>query len=63
MRVVITCAANVVSAPIIPSPPPSYDHNKQLRQRSVTLVQQKYPSLQDLAESGKSTTGAVKLLL
>lgn len=53
---VITCAANVASTPIIPSPPPAYDHRKQLMHRSVALVQQKYPQLQDLVESGKSQT-------
>jgi hypothetical protein len=51
---VITCAANVASTPIIPSPPPAYDHRKQLLYRSVALIQQKYPQLQDLAESGKA---------
>ncbi|KAH7617711.1 hypothetical protein NADE_004113 [Nannochloris sp. 'desiccata'] len=49
---VITCAAIVASTPIIPSPPPAYDHRKQLVRRSVALVQQTYPQLQDLAESG-----------
>lgn len=60
---VITCAANVASTPIIPSPPPAYDHRKQLVRRSVALVQQTYPQLQDLAESGKRATGSLTFAL
>ena len=40
--------------PVIPTPPATYDHRKQLFESSRALISQRWPELSDLAESGET---------